>query len=78
MRGSPCRRGVGPRRHHCSWAHANLVESYRTARHAQELRAEAWSAGYATELAEFYRTVEPPLTFKAWLQHQGREAREAA
>jgi hypothetical protein len=61
------RRATGPRRHHCSEAHADLVESYRLARLAQEARAEAWSAGYATELAAFYRDVERPVTFRDWL-----------
>jgi hypothetical protein len=39
---------------------------------AQRLRAEAWSHGYATELAEFYRDVEPRLTFRAWLEGNRR------
>jgi hypothetical protein len=43
------------------------VEGYRLARHAQERRAEEWSGGYATELRDFYRTQEPPLTFRDWL-----------
>lgn len=74
MRGSPCRRGPAARPHHCSWAHANLVESYRAARAAQDQRAEEWSAGYATELAAFYRDQEPPVTFRAWLEHQEQSA----
>lgn len=78
MRPSPCRRGPAHHPHHCSWAHASLVESYRAARHAQELRAEAWSAGHATELAEFYRTQEPPVTFRRWLEHQERHEDQAA
>ena len=72
MKGSPCRRGPADHPHHCSWAHANLVESYRTARRAQDLRAEEWAIGYATELAEFYRTQEQAVTFRAWLEHQER------
>lgn len=60
-------RATGPRRHHCSWWHQDIVEGYRTARAAQEARAEAWAVGYATELADFYRDVEPPLTFREWL-----------
>jgi hypothetical protein len=44
-----------------------LVDGYRLAREAQDLRAEAYSNGHATELAEFYRSVEPPLTFRVWL-----------
>jgi hypothetical protein len=64
-----CRRkATGPRRHHCSEHHADLVESYRLARAAQEARAEAWAIGYATELAAFYAEVEPPVLFKTWLQ----------
>jgi hypothetical protein len=62
------RRATGPRRHHCSEHHADLVESYRLARAAQEERAEAWAIGYATELAVFYRDVEPPILFRTWLQ----------
>lgn len=56
-----------PRQHRCSRWHAELVEGYLLAREAQELRAETYSSGYATELAEFYRDVEPRVTFKAWL-----------
>jgi hypothetical protein len=61
------RRATGGRRHHCSEYHADLVESYRLARYAQDERAEAWAIGYATELGAFYRDVERPVTFKAWL-----------
>lgn len=78
VRGSPCRPGPAHHPHHCSWQHASLVESYRAARHAQDLRAEAWSAGYATELAEFYRTQERPVTFREWLQHQEKPSQAAA
>lgn len=78
MRGSPCRRGPDGHRHHCSRAHAELVHSYRAARQAQEARAEAWSLGYRTELAEFYRTRERPVTFRDWLQHQERPESDAA
>lgn len=74
MRGSPCRSASTGRRHACSWAHATLVESYRAARAAQDARAEAWSSGYATELAAFYRDVEAPVTFRTWLLHQDRPA----
>lgn len=66
---SPCRsRASGGRRHHCSWHHAGLVESYRAAAEAQRLRAEAVTHGYATELAEFYGR-EPRLTFRHWLEN---------
>jgi len=56
-----------PRQHRCSRQHAELVDGYQSARTAQEARAEAYSAGYATELAEFYRDVEPRVLFKDWL-----------
>jgi hypothetical protein len=72
------RRVIGPRRHRCSWQHRELVESYRTARRAQEARAEEWSAGYATELAAFYRDQERPLTFREWLQHRERQPDQEA
>lgn len=72
------RRVDGPRRHRCSWQHQDLVESYRAARRAQEARAEAWSHGYGTELAEFYREVEPPVTFRQWLEHREDQADQAA
>jgi len=67
---STCRRGPDHHPHHCSYEHADLVESYRTARAAQEERAEEWSKGYAAELEAFYRDVERPLVFKDWLQHR--------
>lgn len=74
-----CRRlSKGPRYHHCSWWHRDLVEGYRLARHAQEMRAEAYSIGYPTELREFYRTVERPLTFRDWLIGSARRDREVA
>lgn len=70
MRSSPCRsRATGPRRHHCSWWHSTLVEGYRAAREAQQLRAEAATAGYATELADYWQTVERRLTFRYWLMN---------
>lgn len=77
---SPCRSdpAKGGRRHHCSWWHAALVESYRLARVAQDQRAEAYSSGYATELAAFYRDLEPPVTFRAWLQAWAPAATEPA
>lgn len=48
--------------------HSELMAEYYAARNAQEERAEMYSAGYATELAEFYATQEDRVTFKAWLQ----------
>lgn len=61
-----CRRGPGPRVHHCSWWHEDLVESYRTARAAWEAQEEAVALGYGTERAEFAAATTPP-TFRAWL-----------
>lgn len=52
--------------------HAQMMDEYYAARAAQEARAEAWSLGYATELSEFYDTVEPRLTFKQWLVQNKR------
>lgn len=55
-----------------STAHDQLMSDYYAAREAQEQRAEDYSAGYATELAEFYDTQETRVTFKAWLiDHKG-------
>lgn len=48
--------------------HAQRMSEYYAAREAQEQRAEMYSAGYATELAEFYATQEERLTFKSYLQ----------
>lgn len=78
MWGSPCRASTGPRRHRCSWWHAELVTGYRLARAAQDARAEAYSHGHATELAAFYRDVETPVTFRAWLEASAGEAQQAA
>lgn len=57
---------------------SQLAEEYRIARHAQELRADAASGGYATELAGFYGKTdrpayddgEQPLVWAAWLRHR--------
>lgn len=43
-----------------------LVSDYYAARHAWELQAEAVTAGYATEMAE-YRVQNPPPRFADWL-----------
>lgn len=72
-----CRRGPGPRVHHCSWWHEDLVESYRTARRAQEDRAEAATLAYQTELSDYFETVERRVTFRAWLAEY-RERRDLA
>ena len=66
------RRSSGPRRHHCSWWHSDLVESYRLAREAWEAQADAAAIGYATELAE-YRLAHPPPTFRQWLVQYRRD-----
>jgi len=68
-----CRRGPANHPHHCSAAHSDLVESYRTSRRAQEERAEEYALGYKTETTFFYAAIERPLTFKEWLQHQERQ-----
>jgi hypothetical protein len=52
--------------------HRDLVAEYAAAVEAQNLKAEAWSGGHATELEEFYRMVEARLTFKAWLLGMAR------
>lgn len=46
--------------------HAELMAEYYAAREAQEQRAQDESAGYATELAEFYEREER-VTFKSYL-----------
>lgn len=76
-RRSPCRSGEGPRRHYCSTEHASLVEGYQLAVYDQEARAEAATGGYERELAEYYATVEPRLTFKNWLLHSTDHTRAA-
>lgn len=79
MTSSACRRRVtGPRRHRCSWWHSSLVEGYRAAVRAQQLRAEAATLGYATELADYYdrlNGVERRVTFRDFLAGY-REPRE--
>ncbi len=74
---SPCciDHDKGARRHRCSRAHAAVVEGYRLARHAQELRAEAATGGWPNERAAFHGhpdqptpdRTERPLTFRAFL-----------
>lgn len=74
-RRSPCRidQGKGKKRHHCSTGHAELVRAFRDEQHAQQLRAEAATHGYAPELAAYFGddgtgdAVEKRLTFKDWL-----------
>lgn len=76
-----CRaRVLGPRRHRCSRWHSELVDGYRLAREDQLQRAEAATLAYSTELDDYWRTVESPLTFRDWLVwHRGeRESAESA
>lgn len=47
--------------------HCSLMSDYYSAREAQEVRAEEYSNGYATEKEEFYAYQEPRLTFKEFL-----------
>jgi hypothetical protein len=82
---SPCHidQRKGPRRHHCSTAHADLVRSFRLEQHAQQLRAEAATHGYGTELAAYFgddgngSPVERRLTFREWLVGHADPARRA-
>lgn len=81
-RRSPCRidKAKGPRRHHCSAWHADLVEGFRLAQHAQKMRAEAATNGYATELADYFDRhdgVERRVTFKDWLLGSRQQDRSA-
>lgn len=43
------------------------TDMYYALRAEQEARCEAYSNGYATEEAEFYREVEDKITFKSVL-----------
>ena len=59
----------GIRRRMSRWQH-DLVEGYRLARHAQDLRAEAATGGYDSELEEYFDPldgVEKRLTFRDYL-----------
>lgn len=72
------RRAAGPRRHHCSRWHAELVDGYRCEREAQLQRAEAATSGYRSELTDYWRDVERPLTFRDWLTgHRSDQAEPA-
>ncbi len=71
-RRSPCRidQAKGPHRHRCSLAHADLVEGYRLAVEAQNVRAESATLGYETETREYFDRddgTERRLTFRDWL-----------
>jgi hypothetical protein len=85
-RQSPCRIDSEKKnhRHPCSWQHADLVEGFRLEQHAQQLRAEAATGGYKTELAAYFgedgtgNAVERRLTFKEWLTGHADPARQQA
>lgn len=68
----PCKvdQAKGVRQHRCSREHAELVEGYRSWREAAEQAAEAASAGYATELADYWRTAGGAPTFRRYLLHR--------
>jgi hypothetical protein len=57
-----------------SCLHRASVEAYRAERDAQQLRAEAVTHGYRTELAAYFGTdgagdaVEELWTFRRWLE----------
>lgn len=72
-RRSPCRidAAKGPRRHHCSPWHAELVTSYRDARHADELRMDEVAMGYPREETEYRRDVGL-VDFGQWLRGHRR------
>lgn len=82
-RRSPCAidQAKGARRHPCSRAHADLVDGFRREQHAQQLRAEALTHGYARELAAYFGDdgtgdrVEKRITFKDWLIGRADPAR---
>lgn len=59
-----------------SWYHADMMAGYYAAREAQEMEAEAYSNGYAIELAEFYERT-PRITFRTWLIEWSAGFREA-
>lgn len=70
-------------RRDADWGHVDpspmrstLLDDFRAARHAQELREEAYTGGGSEERAAFYGRLDAPavveaeqsLTWKAWLQ----------
>jgi hypothetical protein len=61
---SPCRDGKG---HHCSRAHAELVEGFRCWRESEYARAESETYAYDTELSDYWQTHARP-TFRAYLE----------
>jgi len=64
-----CRDHGKRRKHNCSAWHRALMEAYYDARNRQEMRAEEYSIGYATELKQFYTEVESKITFKFFLSN---------
>ncbi len=62
-----CRDHGKVRKHRCSAWHRALMEAYYSARNAQEQRAEMYGYGYESETADYYRDVEPKITFKMFL-----------
>lgn len=62
------------RRHTCSWQHATMVDTYRTARLAYEQEREAACNGWATETAQY----PPGPTFRDHLiANRGAGRRDA-
>jgi hypothetical protein len=81
---------AGRARREAEWADAAFVPSpmrsavlddYRAARHAQELREEAYSGGGREERAAFYGRLDAPtvaeaeraITYRDWLDHSRQE-----
>lgn len=64
----PCSPGM--RGCHIRCAHRERVEDYRRAREEQDVRAEAMTLGYATELTAYFdphNGQEARVLFKQWL-----------
>lgn len=59
-------RRCSPKHPSCWPGHADLVDNYRMARHADLMALEAATALYPTEVRE-YVTERPLITFKQWL-----------
>jgi hypothetical protein len=60
----PCKQKMAGCRINC--LHKQMVENYRLARAADELKEEKATLGYATEIKERRKTIKP-ITFKTWL-----------
>lgn len=60
---------------------STALDDYRAARHAQELREEAFTGGHAEERRAFYGSIDAPamdgaeqaLTWRAWLEGSRQE-----